>query len=180
MRIRQRQWRMVIMKLKLEVLSFQFHSVHQLRSTAQTSSTPTQTLSTPVQSSSTPAQTSAGSTPAQSSFTYTQFTTPAQFMSSTPFPSAPIVSSPSPHITSPGFSPISSGSPGKLISIVNQKFGNTSRYLSDSWKEVFLSCTHLNTLQITSLLRILGTLHGEVRHSMVIVVFEFIKRTLIL
>lgn len=148
---------------------------------AQTSSTPTQTLSTPVQSSSTPAQTSAGSTPtqftstpAQSSFTYAQFTTPAQFMSSTPFPSAPVACSPSPHITSPGFSPISSGSPGKLISIVNQKFGNTSRYLSDSWKEVFLSCTHLNTLQITSLLRILGTLHGEVRHSMFIVVFEFI------
>lgn len=148
-------------------------------STAQTSPTPTQTLSTPVQSSSTPAQTSSRSTstPAQSSFTCTQFTTPAQFMSSTPFPSA---RSPSPHITSFGFSPILSGSPGKLISIENQKFGNTSRYLSDSWKEVFLSFTHLNTLQITLPLSILGTLHGEVSHGVIIVVSEFIKRTLIL
>ena len=76
-------------------------------STAQTSSRPTQTLSTPVQSSSAPAQTSSRSTPkqftstpTQSSFTYAQFTTPAQFMSSTPFLSAPVVSSPSPHIMS--------------------------------------------------------------------------------
>ena len=52
---------------------------------------------------------------------------------------------------------------------MNQKFGNTSRYLGDGWKEVFLSCTHLNTLQITLLLHILGTLHGEVSHSVVIV-----------
>ena len=153
-------------------------------STAQTSPTPTQTLSTPVQSSSTPAQTSSRSTPtqftstpAQSSFTCTQLTTTAQFMSSTPFPSA---RSPSPHITSFGFSPILSGSPGKLISIENQKFGNTSRYPSDSWKEVFLSFTHLNTLQITLPLSILGTLHGEVSHGVIIVVSEFIKRTLIL
>ena len=76
-------------------------------STAQTSSRPTQTLSTLVQSLSAPAQSSSRSTPtqftstpAQSSFTYGQFTTPAQFMSSTPFLSAPVVSSPSPHITS--------------------------------------------------------------------------------
>jgi len=104
-----------------------------------------QTSSThsPAQTSSTPAQTSSGSTLAQ--FT----STPAPSASSRSAAQLPV-------------SPIPSGVPAGILDSVRRNFGDRSNYLSNRWKEVFDACSHLNSMQTSKLLRILGDLNEEV------------------